>query len=82
MQQYLRGKIGHTGLRATGVGLVLTLVGVLAFFGLYWLALLLINHHPAFIPNAERRMAMFRFLNQQRRAKDQWRPQQGDHWIF
>jgi hypothetical protein len=82
MLNYQREKRRQGGARATGVGLLLALVGALAFFGLYWLALLLINHHPAFIPNAERRAAMFRFLNQQRRARGNWRPQQGDHWIF
>lgn len=60
------------------VGVATLLVGFLC----YWATLLLINHHPAFIPNAERRAAMFRFLNHHRQSGNKRPPQQGDHWIF
>lgn len=49
-------------------------------FALYWATVLLIDHHPAFIPNAERRAAMFRFLARRQPGRQQ--PRQGDHWIF
>lgn len=57
-------------------------VGILFFFATYWISLLLINHHPSFIPNAERRTAMFKFLNQQPPQGGKWIPRQGGHWIF
>lgn len=57
-------------------------LGILSVFAAYWISLLLINYHPAFIPNSERRMAMFRFLAQQPRQGGPWLPRQGDHWIF
>ncbi len=57
-------------------------LGSLLFFFAYWVSLLLINHHPAFIPNAESRIAMFRFLIRQRPQAGQWVPRQGGLWIF
>lgn len=57
-------------------------LGVLLFFVFYWVSLLLINHHPGFIPNAEKRMEMFKFLSHHRRGGGGQKPQQGEHWIF
>lgn len=51
-------------------------------YGIYWAALLLISHHPAFMPNAQRRADMFRRLTRNQGNPGQWKPRQGDHWIF
>lgn len=57
-------------------------LGVLLFGGAYWASLLLINYHPAFIPNSEKRTAMFRSMLRNRRQGGPWIPQQGGFWIF
>ena len=70
----------------TARGLLTSLIasgaGILVIFVVYWVTLLLINIHLAFIPNAERRAAMFRLLDRQRRQGGKWTPRQGEHWIF
>jgi len=63
------------GLIAGWVGLLLLGLG-------YWVSLLIINHHPAFIPNAEKRIAMFKFSTHHPRQGGRWTPQQGGFWIF
>ena len=62
------------GFLASGVGLLL-------FFAAYWVSLLLINFHPGFIPNADKRVAMFRQIRHHSRQARQ-HPRQGDFWIF
>lgn len=63
------------GLSAGGLGILL--------FGIaYWVSLLLINEHPAFIPNAEKRIAQYRFSLRHPRQGGPWQPRQGGLWIF
>lgn len=60
----------------------LIVVGIGAIlFAVFWV-LLLFNNHPAFVPNYERRMDMFKALARNRRQGGRWTPQQGDNWIF
>jgi len=77
-KQWLEQKMA----RRLTLSLIAGAVGILALFAAYWGSLLLINYHPAFIPNSERRMAMYRFLNHQPRQGVPWLPRQGEHWIF
>lgn len=60
--------------RRVTVGALISGLVLLLFFTAYWLTLLLINFHPGFIPNADKRTAMYRFATR--------RPQQGSLWIF
>lgn len=61
---------------AGGAGVVVLLMTA------FWVSLLLINHHPAFIPNAEKRIAMFKSLTHRPRQGGSWSPKQGENWIF
>jgi hypothetical protein len=56
-------------------------VGVLLLVAAFWVSLLL-NNHPAFVPNYEKRMAMFKSLNPKPRQGGRWMPRQGENWIF
>ncbi len=60
--------------RRVMTGALVSGLALLFFFTAYWLTLLLINFHPGFIPNADKRAAMYRFATR--------RPQQGSLWIF
>lgn len=60
--------------RRVMLGGLISGLALLLFFAVYWLTLLLINFHPGFIPNADKRTAMYRFATR--------RPQQGSLWIF
>lgn len=60
--------------RRVMAGALISALALLFCFVAYWLTLLLINFHPGFIPNADKRTAMYRFATR--------RPQQGSLWIF
>ncbi|MFZ4663225.1 MAG: hypothetical protein ACOYNY_39835 [Caldilineaceae bacterium] len=60
--------------RRVMLGGLISGLALLLFFAAYWFTLLLINFHPGFIPNADKRTAMYRFATR--------RPQQGSLWIF
>ena len=54
---------------------------VLVVFAAFWVSQLL-NNHPAFVPNYEKRMAMFKSLTHNPRPGGRWIPRQGENWIF
>jgi hypothetical protein len=64
------------------LGLIIGGLGILLIGVTYWVSLLLINQHPAFIPNADKRIAMFKSLTHNPRQGGRWTPRQGENWIF
>jgi hypothetical protein len=60
---------------AGGTGVVLLSMTV------FWVSLL-VSDGPAFIPNYENRMAMFKSLRHRPRQGKSWIPRQGENWIF
>lgn len=47
-------------------------VGIVLFFFAYWVKLLFNNRHQAFVPNHDKRVAMFRFSTRNPRSEGTW----------